>query len=225
MKRKMTVVVIVGLSLALLASWAIAQHMEHQAPMAEGKEGHAMAPCMEGGEHAMCPGCGQKMMGRGMMRRGRMGPGRMRRMGRGMPGGMPCGMGGPGGKFLEGPGGPEVYMRQAGELGLSDDQKDRLKEILVSHRKETIQKRADIEVAEVELKELMMPDSPQFDKAKKKVSQIAKMRGEIAERQLDVLQKARNVLTAEQIEKLKSLRKGMKCNPGPMGGPGCKMHN
>jgi len=223
MKRKVTVVMIVGLSLALLASWAIAQHMEHQAPMAEGKEGHAMAPCMEGGEHAMCPGCDQKMMGRGMMRRGRMGSGRMRKMHRGMPGRMSGGMGGPLGTFLEGPG-PEAYMRHAGELGLSDDQKDRLKEILASHRKEMIQKRADIEIAEVELRGLMMPDSPQFDKAKKKVSQIAEMHGEIAERQLDVLQKARNVLAAEQIEKLKSLRKGMKCGQGPMGGPECKMH-
>ena len=220
MRRRITAVVIVGLSLALLASWAVAQHMEHQAQMAEGKEGHEMAPCMEGGEHAMCPGCSQKMMGRGMRCGRGMRPGRMRRMHRGMHGGMD----GPLGKLLGGPGGPEAYMRHAGELGLSDDQKDRLKDILASHRKEMIQKRADIEVAEVELKELVMPDSPQFDKAKKKVSQIAKMHGEIGERHLDVLQKARGVLTAEQIEKLKALRKGMKCDHGPMDGPGCKTH-
>jgi Spy/CpxP family protein refolding chaperone len=133
-------------------------------------------------------------------------------------------MEGPLGKVLGGPGGPEAYMRHAGELGLSDAQKDQLKEIFASHRKEMIQKRADVEIAEVELRELMMPDSPQFDKAKKKVSQIAKMHGEIAGRQLDALQKARDVLTVEQIEKLKSLRMGMKCDHGPMDGPGCKTH-
>ena len=216
MRRKIAVLMIVGLSLALMASWAIAQHMEHHdAPMVEEKEGHVMAPCMAGGEHTMCPGCGRRMM-----RGRRMGRGLGRKMRRGMPGGME----GPFGKFLKGPGGPEVYMRHAEQLGLSDEQKAQLKGIFVSHRKDMIQKHADVKVAQVELKELMTQDPPEFDKAKKKVSQISKMRGEIAEDRLDVLQKARDLLTTEQIEKLKSLKKGMKCDQGPMGGPGCKMH-
>ena len=163
------------------------------------------------------------MRDRMMMRGGMRGPG----MGRRMHGGMMGAEGDVVGQLLHRLGGPGFYERHAEELGLSDEQKAQFKEIWSSHHKDMIRTRADIEIAQVELKELLTKDSPEFDRAKKKVSQISKMRGEIAQERLEALQKARKVLAAEQIEKLKSLKEGMTCDPRcgmPMGGRGGMMH-
>ena len=215
MKRRMKIAAIVGLSLMVVASLSVAQHMDHHDAEPE-KEPEKMMPpeMMRWG----------MMGGRGMMMRGGMrGPGMRHRM----HGGMMGAKGDVVGQLLHRIGGPGFYERHAEELGLSDEQKAQFKEIWSSHHKDMIRTRADIEIAQVELKELLTKDSPEFDRAKKKVSQISKMRGEIAQERLEALQKARKVLAAEQIEKLKSLKEGMTCDPRcgmPMGGRGGMMH-
>lgn len=212
MWRNAGITVISVLFLTLMSTGVHAQHEEHHQEQETGEtvpattdQGMAckgMGGMMEGGMTGMCPMCGN-MMGKGMG--GMMGQGMM---GKGI-GGM---MGDPIAGVLHQFGGPGFYNKWAGQLGLSEDQQDQLEGIWTSHRKSMIRKRADLEIAEVELKEALGKAEPDYDDAKSKIKRIGDLREEIALAGLSAMQKARKVLTAEQLRKVKSLRRM------PMGG-------
>ncbi len=123
----------------------------------------------------------------------------------------------PMGKGLGQLGGAERFIRQAEKLELSDDQVNQLKSIKQDQQKWDIQKKADIDVARVELAELLDSQLVNFDKIKSKISQMADMEKEMRLAHLAAIQKAHKVLTAEQLEKVKTLRKhqarGLKKGP------------
>lgn len=130
-------------------------------------------------------------------------------MGRGM-GGM---MGDPACQILREFGGPGFYDWYAQQLDLSEEQRTQLKAIWLTHLKSVIQRRADIQIAQLELREELGKDVPDYNQAKAKISQINALRGGIAQDHLSAIKKARKLLTPEQLKKLKSLRMM------PMGGP------
>jgi len=117
-------------------------------------------------------------------------------------------------KALRRLGSPHFFLNQAEDLDLSDLQVDELKGMENEQHKWHIQKRADIEVAQVELEELLDQDPVNFDKVKAKISQIGDMEKEMLLSRLTVIQKAHKVLTAEQLEKAQEMKKG---RPGLMG--------
>jgi Spy/CpxP family protein refolding chaperone len=134
-------------------------------------------------------------MGRGM---GRMmeRPGMMMRMGRGpmmRRGGMPGRM--------------DILGRLADKLDLSEEQRDEIKDILTAHQKDMIQKKADRELAEVELRELTMEDDPDLDAIEEQVKEIANLEAGMRYSQIKAMVDARSVLTDEQKEQLKELQK------------------
>jgi Spy/CpxP family protein refolding chaperone len=134
-------------------------------------------------------------MGRGMGRMtGR--PGMMMRMGRGpmmRHGGMPGRM--------------DMLGRLADRLDLSEEQRDEIKDVLTAHQKDMIQQKADRELAEVELRELVQSDDPDLDAIEEQIKEIANLEAQTRYSQIKAMVDARSVLTDEQKEALKKLQK------------------
>ncbi len=147
-------------------------------------------------------------MGRGMGRMmGR--PGMMMRMGRGpmmRPGGMPGRM--------------DILGRLADKLDLSEEQRDEIKDVLTAHQKDMIQKKADRELAEVELRELTMKDDPDLDAIEEQIKEIANLEAGMRYSQIKVMVDARSVLTDEQKAQLKEPMKGKPARMMRRGGAG-----
>lgn len=110
---------------------------------------------------------------------------------------------------------PGFFVRHAEELGLSDDQVADLKAIRWDHRKSGIKKRAEIQVVHVELEELLDQEPVNFDKVKAKIIGVGDLEQEMHLSYLATIQKARQVLTADQLKKAKTLKKT--CCPEKMG--------
>jgi len=148
-----------------------------------------------GGCHAMkasMPGHGMMNMHRGMMGRGGWaGKGHRRAMR-------------PGSGRL---GGPGHFVKMAEKLELTEQQVEDLKALDWNQEKTAIEMRAEIEIAQVELKELLDQETLNFGKIRAKVSQIADMHKEIRLARWSGLEKSHKLLTAEQMEKAKTLRK------------------
>lgn len=115
-------------------------------------------------------------------------------------------------KELQSLGCPGFFTHHAYELGLSDEQVADLKTIRWNQRKSVIEKRAQIQIAHVELEELLDQEPVNFDKVKAKVIGIGDLEQDIRLDRLTTIQKARKILTAEQLEKAKNLKKP--CCPG-----------
>jgi Spy/CpxP family protein refolding chaperone len=136
------------------------------------------------------------MRGRGMMGRGQMqmrGRGGMMGMGRMGRGGMMGNMG--------------IMGRLADEIDLSEEQKDEIKDIHTSHRKDMIRMKADRELAQVELQEIMHQDSPDLDAIEDQIRNIANLEAKMKFSQIKTRIDVKSVLTEEQQAKLKELMK------------------
>ena len=128
-----------------------------------------------------------------------------------MMGGMKPGMTEKKGHPIEGElrrlGGPGRFVHHAEKLGLSEEQVEDLKAIKSDQKKVTIKKKAEVKIAHVELEELLDQEPVNFDRVKSKISQISEMKKEMRLAHLTSIQKAHKVLTADQLEKAKTLKK------------------
>lgn len=154
-------------------------------------------------------------------RGGLMGWGMMGRMRRSMMEGMPFSMG-----RMRVHGMPGFFAMIQEELNLSDEQVNALEQIRFQALKENIQRNAAIEVAEVELRELLAANSVDMAKVEAKVREIEKLRADKRIMDIQLHEKARNLLTAEQQKKLRALegrmmrRMGARMQQGMMPGKG-----
>jgi Spy/CpxP family protein refolding chaperone len=110
-------------------------------------------------------------------------------------------------------------------LGLTDQQSDKLRQILVDTEKSTVKARADLQVHQIELRELLRADKPDRDAVIKKAQEISDLRGQQMKLHLVALLSAKEVLTPEQQKKIRafieSRRPGMgQGGGGPMFRPG-----
>ncbi|TET22047.1 MAG: periplasmic heavy metal sensor [Candidatus Stahlbacteria bacterium] len=103
----------------------------------------------------------------------------------------------------------------AEELNLTADQQEKLKELCYSHQEKVLEIKQKIEREQLELKKLMDADEPNESKIKAKVREIGSLRTDLQLTQVDLYFAARNILTDEQIEKIKSLRRGGGRHRGP----------
>jgi Spy/CpxP family protein refolding chaperone len=151
----------------------------------------------------------------GPMGQGQMGCGMMGGMGEG---GMQCGMMcDPCCKQLHELGCPGCFVQMAAELELSEKQVNDLKAICVAHKKDVIRTKADIKIAVVELSELVGQPDVDLAKVKAKLTEIGSMKQSMCLAQLATIEKARRVLTSEQLTKFKDMKKktcGMGMKPG-----------
>jgi Spy/CpxP family protein refolding chaperone len=127
-------------------------------------------------------------------------------------------MGGHGGRGF---GGGRGLLRMADNprvrayLNLTDQQVTSLHQISVESEKTSIRTRADLELRRIELQELLRADNPDHDAVMRKVQEVSDLRGQMAKQHMETLFTARNVLTPEQITKVKTFMEG-----GGRGGPG-----
>jgi Spy/CpxP family protein refolding chaperone len=176
-----------------------------EAPLPEGLDfvaeaggpggGMGMGP---GGPGMMGPGGPPPMMRHRMMRfRGRP----MGMMGRGM-------------------GGPMMLARVARAIGLTDEQRDRMRGLRTAHQKEMIRMGADARIAKMELAEALRQPNPRPEDVKAKVAAVNAARGQMLEKTVNFRLEMKKVLTPEQREKIKDLMMNRMMGGGGRGGWG-----
>jgi len=173
-------------------------------------------------------GWGQRPMGPQMRRGQGFGPGQQgfgpQRMGPGMMGPQGFGRGqgrgfGPGqgqgmmmGRRRMGPGGPGMFE----QLGLNDDQRTKMRQQMLEHRKVNEKLGSDLRIKRWELEELMSAtnqDRPKIDAKMKELSDLRLARQKAGLDQRDAMMK---ILTPEQREKMKQQGPGgARRGPGP----------
>ncbi len=160
--------------------------------------------------------CGCQCCG-GMMGGGMMGGGMMRGgMGRGM-----MGMG----MMKHGMMGEGMWMEHEWmhiwQLDLSDTQKTRIRDVKMKTAKEVIKKSADLKIAGLELKDLLEKEPVDMKAVEAKLRQIEGLRTEIKLAHIQAREQVRQILTPEQIKKLKQSLE--ECRMGMACGQGCRM--
>ena len=147
--------------------------------------------------------------------------------------------GGPGGGgHGRGFGGPMFGFlhneRMKAELGLTDEQAGKLRQIFTESRKAGIRTRADLQIRQMELHEIMMGDKADREAAMKKVQDISDLRAQLMRSHVESMLAAKTILTPEQQKKIHAMmaermsrhgdgfqgRPGMGRRPGEFGGPG-----
>ena len=143
------------------------------------------------------------------------GPPKDARMGQGHPG-MPDDGAGPRDR---GPGIRRLLM--AGDkIGLTDEQRDQLKQMQVDHQMEQIDRKAELKKAQVLLRTLTSdPEAPERD-VMRMIDDVAGLKAALTKARYAQRMQIRSVLTEEQIEKIKELRKEQSPQmPGKFRGP------
>jgi len=199
--RKLTTGLAV-LSLAILLAGSLIWAEPCERPCEKAKHGQKI----EEAQPRMMPM--NRMMTRNMMMGGMM-PGM--KMGRGIVGERGDSIE----RELRSLGRPGFFARHAQELDLSDKQVADLKTLKWDHRKSVIKKRAEIQVAHLELEELLDQETVNFDRVKAKIIRIGDLEQQMRLARLTSIQKAHQILTADQLEKAKTLKET--CCPGTTG--------
>lgn len=94
-------------------------------------------------------------------------------------------------------------LRMEDELKLSEDQKAKIQELILSHRKDMINKNAERQIAEVELYELMQKDNPDINAVKEKMQKVANIKVDQQLSAFKLSMDVRNILTEEQWKEFK----------------------
>ena len=95
----------------------------------------------------------------------------------------------------------------AEELGLTDDQKEKLRTLRQESRKASIQAQADMQIKQMELRELLQSGEPDRAAIAQKLEEIAAARTARALDRFDQRQAMKSILTPEQQAKMKTLHR------------------
>ncbi len=89
-------------------------------------------------------------------------------------------------------------------LGLTDQQVDRLRQIVVEGEKVSIKARSEMAVRGIELREMLRADNPDRATVLKKVDELSALRAAMAKQHVEELLAAKSVLTPEQQKKIRT---------------------
>lgn len=168
-----------------------AQQMPMMGGMMSGQHGMmGQMPMMQGG--MMCPMCG-KMMGQMPMMGGMMSGqhgmmGQMSMMNMNVPN-------------------VQMLLASEDELNLKEEQIKSLKNISVNSQKESINKKADLAIARIELNALLDQQKIDLEPVKQKVREIADLEAELRIIHIKTSTEAKEVLTDEQSSLFKKMIK------------------
>ena len=98
--------------------------------------------------------------------------------------------------------GREMMMR---ELGLSDAQRDKMADIRDRQQRKGIQARADIALAELDLRKLMRAENPDGRAIDAQIDRLAALRAGLHKARVAAMLERRAVLTPEQRKKLREM--------------------
>jgi Spy/CpxP family protein refolding chaperone len=136
--------------------------------------------------------------------------------GAGDPGGLP----GHGPHGHMGQGGRRMMMRRGmgmrfAALDLTDSQREKLRDIHEAAARKSVQRRADIQLAHMDLRKLMRAETPSSASVNAQIDKISKLQADGMKARFDATMQARAVLTPEQLKKLRA-------GPGAMRAPHSK---
>ena len=94
-------------------------------------------------------------------------------------------------------------------LDLTDAQRDKLRDIHEAAARKSVQRRADMQLARMDLRKLMRAESPSAASVNAQIDKISRLQAEGMKAHFDTFMQARAVLTPEQQKKLRS-------GPAPM---------
>ena len=104
-----------------------------------------------------------------------------------------------------------VALRRQKELGLSPAQVDTLRKLMIDSERAAIKRKADVQLARLDLRTLMMPDPTDpnkprdLSKIEAKVREIEKLRADGSIARIRSMEQSRQTLTPEQREKLRAM--------------------
>lgn len=98
-------------------------------------------------------------------------------------------------------------LKAGDELGLTEDQETRLRAIKTAYKKERITKKAEVDLAKVDLRSLLHSDQASMSEIEGIVNKMYALKAELRVASIKATREARAVLTPEQRKKLKALRK------------------
>jgi hypothetical protein len=88
-------------------------------------------------------------------------------------------------------------------LELTSEQKDRIMETRLNFQKDKIKLKADMKIAQLELKSLMREDELNKSEIYRKIDYIGDIKTQLAKNRVDQRMAIRDILTQEQLDKLK----------------------
>jgi Spy/CpxP family protein refolding chaperone len=111
------------------------------------------------------------------------------------------------------------------QLGLSDQQKEQIRQVMLDTRKKNIDVEAKQKLAGIELHELIGADTPDQNKINAKISELSKLHETLMRNRIESHLAVQKLLTPEQRKKAKDLRPLMREHRGGFrhfqgGGPG-----
>lgn len=180
-------------------------HGEHRHGMEEGAEDEAgmFAWFGDDGDGLDADGAGGGEVHRMIVREHAGGP----RMGRGMRGrGAHRGM----------------HGRAMARLDLTDAQRERMRALHVAHRRKAIQAKADLQLARLDLHQMMQQDKPQKAAIDAQIDRIARLRADLHKSRVATHLEAHALLTPEQQKQLRELRQGGAKGPDAKAAPGTR---
>jgi Spy/CpxP family protein refolding chaperone len=98
-----------------------------------------------------------------------------------------------------------LMLRNREELQLTPEQIQKLEALRSDFRKDAVKRSADLQVAELELKELLITDPVDMAKVESQVKRIEALRGEQRLTRIKTIEEGKALLIPEQREKLKTL--------------------
>ncbi len=118
-------------------------------------------------------------------------------------------MGGSGdccGGMISGGGHSCMFLGMAKELGLSDEQTAKLKDMRMKREKQAIEDRAKAEVMELELRGLMSEEEIDLKAVDDKIDKISALKAKMRKDGIHGMVDAKKVLTAEQRKKMREMK-------------------
>ena len=106
-------------------------------------------------------------------------------------------------------------------LGLDEKQKAEVDRMMTAHMKGAIKKKADLDIAKLELKGILSKDPMDMTAAESKMKEIEAIKTAIFLSHLNVHQEIKSVLTPEQQTKMKKMMEMHMMDGGMMGKDGC----
>ncbi|MCI0690972.1 Spy/CpxP family protein refolding chaperone [candidate division KSB1 bacterium] len=102
--------------------------------------------------------------------------------------------------------GGQIRQPMFEELGLTDQQKEQIRQVMLDTRKKNIDVEAKQKLARIELHELMGADTPDQSKINAKISELSKLHETLMRNRIESHLAVQKVLTPEQRKKAKELR-------------------
>ncbi|MFA7013893.1 MAG: hypothetical protein WC202_13160 [Desulfobacterales bacterium] len=97
---------------------------------------------------------------------------------------------------------PDHVFRAIDRLDLTDEQEQEIQLIRFVFAKDMVRKKADIDVASIELHEILVMDAVDMKIAEQKIRQVASLRGDLEIMNLKLREQIKAKLTPEQLEQL-----------------------